>query len=201
MLACWQLLSQIFVVSKISAVKIKLVAKLVLQQARGEAIDNGKIAKLLLADGKFEPHEGKGVVAALHFILTSSARYEVAEDVLAGELQQLGLPKEHAEALVAAVRDGRAALVSHFSDASLRLPSLHSLQWAVHEDAGAARAHTVELQLGLRSQPPPGAAPPPAAAAARAVNFRVSSDSLALLRAELKKARDGLAVLPRSDAD
>ena len=51
------LLSQMLVVSRISAVKIKLLAKLVMARARGEAVDQQKLAKLL--DGKFEVHEVK----------------------------------------------------------------------------------------------------------------------------------------------
>ena len=148
------LLSQIFIVSKISAVKIKVVSKLVLQQARGEQVDQAKIAKMLLGDGKFEEHEGKGVVAALHFVLTRSSRFDVAEDVLMSELQQLGLPNEHADALVSALRDGRAPLQRHQAATSLQYPKLEGLQWRVHEDPGPSRAHAVEMQLSVRAPPP-----------------------------------------------
>ena len=206
---CAQLLSQTFVVSKISAVKIKLLAKLVLQQARGEPADEAKLAKLL--GDKLEPHEIKGVVAALHFILTCSARYDVAEEALALELQQLGLPKEHSEALVAALRDGRAAVQQHLANTSLCLPRLESLRWRVHaigaaspddatdhdEAAAQVDAHALELLLGVRDQPAPTAAnaePPPL----RPLGFRLDADTLALLQAELRTAKEAVeAVQPR----
>ena len=47
---------------------------------------HARLHKLLLADGKLEPHEAKGVVAALHLILTSGARFDVADDALTLEL-------------------------------------------------------------------------------------------------------------------
>lgn len=189
------LLSQIFVVSRISAVKIKLLAKLVMQQSRGEEVEQQKIVKLI-GDGKLEEYEMKGVVAALHFILGCSARYDVTEEALALELQQLGLPKEHTEALVASLRDGRATLQSHFAETSLRLPRLEALRYRVHEDDGTARAHTAELYLSLRDQVLPGASAP---APARNLSFRVDADTLTLLHAELQSAREAVeAVKPSS---
>ena len=188
------LLSQTFVVASISAVKIKLLAKLIIQHAStGQTADEEKLQKLAGGD-KLATDELKGVVAALHFILTCSARYDVAEETLALELQQLGLPKEHTEALVAALRDGRAPLQAHLADASLRLARLESLRWRVHAaDASdpTKGAHSVELRLGVRDQPAPTAsldAPP----ALRALGFRVDPDTLALLQAELRAARDAV---------
>ena len=138
----------------------------------------------------------KGVVAALHFILGCSARYDVTEEALALELQQLGLPKEHTEALVASLRDGRATLQSHFAETSLRLPRLEALRYRVHEDDGTARAHTTELYLSLRDQVLPGASAP---APARNLSFRVDADTLTLLHAELQSAREAVeAVKPSS---
>ena len=188
------LLSQIFVVSRISAVKIKLLAKLVLQQSRGEEVEQQKIAKLI-GDGKLEVYEMKGVVAALHFILGCSARYDVTEEALALELQQLGLPKEHTEALVASLRDGRAGLQAHFAETSLRRPKLEALRYRLHEDDGAARAHTAELYLSLRDQALPGASAP---APARSLSFRVDADTLTLLHAELQAAREGVEAIEPS---
>jgi hypothetical protein len=125
-----QLLSEIFVVSKISAVRIKLLAAHVVQQALGMDAPLEKAAKLL-GDAKLEPPDIKAVVSALHFILCSAARYDVPVDTLAFELQQLGLPREHTEALTHALREGRAALQQHFAACSLQLPRLSSLAWQV----------------------------------------------------------------------
>lgn len=193
-----QLLSQIFVASKVSVVKIKLLAKQVLTQARGAAADQAKVAKLL-GDGNLDTHEVKGVVAALHFILVSAARYDVAEEVLSEELQQLGLPKEHAEALASAFKDGRAPVQQHLRQTSLRLPALDALRWRVHEDVNVGRAHAVEMLLDVTPQQKPaggdaggGGDAAGGAAASRALSFRVDAETLGLLCAELKAARERL---------
>ena len=162
-------------VSKISAVRIKLLAAHVVQQALGRDAPPEKAEKLL-GDAKLEPPDIKAVVSALHFILCSAARYDVPEDTLAFELQQLGLPREHTEALTHALREGRAALQQHFAAYSLQLPRLSSLAWQVppspsacplvaesrvteracpwqvHEDTSHVGAHTVELRLGVTEQ-------------------------------------------------
>ena len=183
---CSQLLSQMYVISRISVVKYKVLCKQLLQQACGVAVDEAKMAKLI-GDGKLDEDEQKGVVASLHFILTSSARYDVPEETLALELQQLGLPKEHAEALVAVFRDGRTQMQQHLAERSLRLPRLEALRWRVIEDPGPAEAHATELQLTLRAQPAPGESEPPPA---RMVQFRMTADDTTLLHSELLKARE-----------
>ena len=169
-----------------SVVKFKVLCRHLLQQSSGGAVDEQKLAKLL-GDGKLDTHEVKGVVASLHFILSSSVRYDVAEDTLANELQQLGLPKEHTEALVGTLRDGRAQLQQHLAGSSLRLPKLEGLLWRVVEDPGAARAHAAEVQLTVRAQAVLGAREPPAA---RTIELRLSADNVSLLHAELLKARE-----------
>jgi hypothetical protein len=175
-----------FVLSKMSVVKFKVLCKQVLMQASGAPVDEQKLAKLL-SDGKLESHEVKGAVAALHFIFLSSARYDVAEETLVEELQQLGLPKEHTEALVVALRDGRAPLRQHLADASLRLSKLESLRWRVSEDVGSARAHAADLQLTVRA---PAALGTSVAPPERLLKMRLSADTLSLLHAELLKARE-----------
>lgn len=62
----------------------------------------------------------KACVAALSFILSSSARYGVEEDALNNELQQLGLPKEHATALCKIYSENVSALVEKAAAESLR---------------------------------------------------------------------------------
>ena len=161
------------------------MAKHVLLQARGEAADENKLAKLL-GDGKLTNDEIKGVVAGLHFILVSSAKFDVAAEVLTQELQQLGLPKEHTEALVVALRDACTPLQQHLADSSLRLPKLESLRWDVDADPSQGSAHAVVLQLTTRAQAPPKTEP----AMARSIDVRLSTDMLSMLHASLKSARE-----------
>ena len=45
------------------------------------------------------PIESQTLLASLQFILSSASRFSTSEDHLRAELQQVGLPKEHATAL------------------------------------------------------------------------------------------------------
>ena len=90
------LLSEVFVLSKISAVRIKLLCKHVVERELGRTQED-KVGKLL-GESKLDEAGVKAVVAAVQFILSAAARHDVAEEVLAQELQQLGLPREQAVA-------------------------------------------------------------------------------------------------------
>ena len=46
-----------------------------------------------------EDSDVKAVVASLNFIIFNSSKYNVNGETVAKELQQLGLPKEHSEAV------------------------------------------------------------------------------------------------------
>lgn len=67
-----------------------------------------------------EPSEVKATVAALLFVLTTSARHGVDGETLGSELQQLGLPREHASALCRIYSDNLTSISSRLQDQSLR---------------------------------------------------------------------------------
>ena len=46
-----------------------------------------------MANANWEDSDIKASIAAISFILTNSAKFNVESDTLASELQQLGLPK------------------------------------------------------------------------------------------------------------
>lgn len=50
---------------------------------------------MIFAQQNFDRNSAKSALAAIRFILTNTVRHNVAQDVLAQELLQLGLPKEH----------------------------------------------------------------------------------------------------------
>ena len=185
------LLSEVFVLSKISAVRIKLLCKHVVERELGRTQED-KVGKLL-GESKLDEAGVKAVVAAVQFILSAAARHDVAEEVLAQELQQLGLPREHTDGLVNAFRDGRAALRQHYAAQSLRLPRLQAVGWELHADPEAG-AHSVDLQL--RVDAPPGAGGG-ADAEPRTLRMNLTADMFTLLHQELKAARDAMGALPQ----
>merc|ERR1719234_1259279 len=69
--------------------------------------------------------------------------------VLGDELQQLGMPKEHAGAIARVYRDQRNGLLKALKQRSLRLSHLDSVQWKLQENLGEENGPEILLNLGL----------------------------------------------------
>ncbi|XP_054369402.1 COMM domain-containing protein 4 isoform X4 [Mirounga angustirostris] len=112
-------LAEISTLAKISSVKLRLLCSQVLKELLGQGIDYEKILKLT-ADARFESGDVKATVAVLSFILSSAAKHSVDGESLASELQQLGLPKEHAASLCRCYEEKQSPLQEHLRACSLR---------------------------------------------------------------------------------
>jgi len=125
-------LAEIQTLSKLSSVKFKLlcnqVTTCILQD--GSDLNVEKIEKLC-ADAKFDWSDSKSAIACLHFVLTSGAKHVVAVDELLDEVQQLGLPKEHAAALGKVFGDNTTSIRTRLTGQSLKLNSLEKVDWRV----------------------------------------------------------------------
>ncbi|KAG1678120.1 COMM domain-containing protein 4 [Nymphon striatum] len=73
----------------------------------------------------------KACIAALSFILSSAAKYNIEDETLSNELQQLGLPKEHSTSLCKAYADKFVLLQNHLKEESLRLSHIDQVKWRV----------------------------------------------------------------------
>lgn len=73
----------------------------------------------------------KGSVAAVHFMVTSAAKHDVDEVSFVQEIQQLGLPKENAEAIARQYREAKDAVRDKFAEDSYRISRLVSSDWRV----------------------------------------------------------------------
>ncbi|XP_033105873.1 COMM domain-containing protein 4-like [Anneissia japonica] len=123
-------LAEISTLSKITSVKMKLLCTQVIKDMLGESIDYEKVYKLT-SDAKYETSDVKAAIAALNFIFNSATKYDVDGDSLSNELQQLGLPKEHASSLCRSYQDKKSVLEKKFREQSLRLSRLESVEWRV----------------------------------------------------------------------
>ena len=84
-------------ISKLSSVRVKLLVGQVVRRLVDGEMDYAKIARL--AEGGVAEGDVRAAVAALHLIVTGGAKHDVEETILAKELEQLGLPKEHSDAV------------------------------------------------------------------------------------------------------
>lgn len=183
-------LAEISTLAKISSVKLRLLCSQVLKELLGQGIDYEKILKLT-ADAKFESGDVKATVAVLSFILSSAAKHSVDSDSLSSELQQLGLPKEHATSLCRCYEEKQSPLQEHLRACSLRVNRLASVGWRVDYTLSSSLLHSVEepmVHLQLQLVPAPGSL-------AQHVSMSLSADKFQVLLAELKQAQTLMTAL------
>ncbi|CAG2212583.1 COMM domain-containing protein 4-like [Mytilus edulis] len=176
-------LAEISTLSKVTSVKIKLLCIQVIKDLLDVGIDYDKVYKLT-ADAKFETGDVKASVAVLSFILCSAAKYNVDGESLSNELQQLGLPKEHATALTKSYSDSLEKLQAQLRKHSLRLSQLDSVEWRVDYILSSSHLKNIDepcVQLRLKVRDPNTDNVKP-------VTFTVTADKFRILLNELKQA-------------
>ncbi|EFJ32168.1 hypothetical protein SELMODRAFT_407429 [Selaginella moellendorffii] len=82
-------LSGIYTLSKLSSADFQLLTLAILRQILGEAFDYEKALEVASASASLDI---KACIAALHFLITSAARFDVDDVTVSKEAQQLGLP-------------------------------------------------------------------------------------------------------------
>ncbi len=75
----------------------------------------------------------KGAVAAAHYMISNAAKHDVDEQSLVQEIQQLGLPKENADALGRQYREHKELLITALSADSYRHSKLLAVDWRVDQ--------------------------------------------------------------------
>ena len=179
-------LAEMGLLNRISSVRFLIIVKQVISEMLGSSIDYSKLEKLL--EGVVTDPSGlKGVVAATTFLVRNAVKYQVGEDTLATELQQLGLPLEHCRIIRRPYRHGYSDLRSLLVRSTLRLPCIGPVDWKVSYNvssslSGPMRESSVELLL----RPPHGSSSSPTLATCTALTL--SKDKLNTLLTELQAA-------------
>lgn len=118
--------------SKMSSVRIKLVCRQLLAELLGGKLNVEKVRKLTTADRlNFTPQDVKAMLAALTFILSNATKFEVSEDILLTELEQLGLPRDICKTICKVFEGSRDQLLNQFRKQSLQMPRLEGVNWRV----------------------------------------------------------------------
>lgn len=114
-------------ISKLSSVRVKLLVGQVVRRLVDGEMDYAKIARL--AEGGVAEGDVRAAVAALHLIVTGGAKHDVEETILAKELEQLGLPKEHSDAVCRPYGKDKERLRAALVGAVVRVDNLVSSRW------------------------------------------------------------------------
>ncbi len=79
----------------------------------------------------------KAILAVMHYIISSAARYDVSVEVLRQELLQLGLSEAQSDAMASTHDNACAAIREQLLATMMRLPTVTKL--AVHKEEGPAQ--------------------------------------------------------------
>lgn len=161
--------------------RLRLLLDQIVLHLLEEEMEAEKVARYLQGQ---PPTEQRAIVAALSHLLRSAARSGVKHEVAALELQQLGLPKTHANALGRLLAKERARLQAHFARQALRLSRLKAVQWRtdfVLASSSLMEVAAPQLQVAVTLEAPSG----PLTTTA----FACSDPQARLLLHELRQAR------------
>lgn len=75
----------------------------------------------------------QGALAAIHFVISNAAKFDVDDKVLIQEIQQLGLPRENTDVLAKLYRENRESLRSKLREESYRISKLVETRWRVDQ--------------------------------------------------------------------
>ena len=131
------ILADIVLLSRLTSIKLKLLAKQVVENIVQKTLDFEKCQRLS-ADAKFKDGDVKACINTLRHILVSAGRNDVADEVLSHELQQLGLPKEHTSMLCSVYLENAALIQERLRAESLRINPVQDMQWRVEEAVGSS---------------------------------------------------------------
>ncbi|XP_039282265.1 COMM domain-containing protein 4 [Nilaparvata lugens] len=174
----WVLL-QINALSRMSSVKMKILCQTVAKSLVDNELDFEKVKKLT-ADAKLELDDIKTSLLAIAFIMESSTRYNTSDAALSNELQQIGLPHEHSQAICRVYNEHSPSIAACLVEKSLRTSRLRQAVASVH-------GGHFDLQLDIWRASDP--------AQAHTHHVTLSKPQMALLISELKTVKSQMAQL------
>jgi hypothetical protein len=115
--------------AKLSSIRFKMLCTQVIAcMVDGCSIDHEKIGKMT-KDASFDNSDTKAVLAAINHMFRSAARFDCDEEVFSNEIGQLGLPKEHVDAMVRCFKEKKIALRGALREDMISAPLLSGVDW------------------------------------------------------------------------
>jgi hypothetical protein len=204
------LLREIELLSKIPVLRIKLLVKEVIAHILSGQLDYDKVLGVASKTG-LGASDIKAAIAALDFIVTNGAKYNVDPQVLINELQQLGLPKEHCDGVARLFSDSKQDLRAKFQSQTLLLEGIQAVDWRVDyilasNNLNNVNAPTVQLNIVVKEARTGTTAKTQDTenTKSKAHSFEIDAEKFRVLLAELQTARsmmDSLKQLSLSPSD
>eukprot|EP01128_Nolandella_sp_AFSM9_P001699 TRINITY_DN119_c0_g1_i1.p1 TRINITY_DN119_c0_g1~~TRINITY_DN119_c0_g1_i1.p1 ORF type:complete len:193 (+),score=51.44 TRINITY_DN119_c0_g1_i1:158-736(+) len=177
------ILREVEVLSKLSAVRLRLLIDEIVSQLKGKDVNYDKVAKY--TEGR-DMSTAKAIVASVTYVIRNAVKYNAKPEVAAVELQQLGLPKTHANSIMRALAKQKKSLRERFSQQSLTLPRVSSVDWRLEFILASSmlqevNAPSVQLNLDL--------------VGGKSISFGVDQDKFRVLLKEMKDAQEIMETL------
>uniref|UniRef100_A0A6M2DCI1 Protein tabanus bromius n=1 Tax=Xenopsylla cheopis TaxID=163159 RepID=A0A6M2DCI1_XENCH len=172
------LLAELHALSRLSSVRVRQLATLVVQSMLEEKMDEEKLSKIM-SDTKLDVLSMKAASSCINFVLQSAARHGAVDSALSSELQQLGLPREHSAAICKVYNEQCAAITNKLREQSLRVNRLNEITTTVPENT----IDCVQINLTL------GDVIEDDQRVVKQHKFNVGKEDLLIMISELKKAQ------------
>nr|CAG4649811.1 EOG090X0HLW [Scapholeberis mucronata] len=147
-------LTQMATLSRLSSVKAKLLAQHVARHLSGQEFNLEK-SNALLADSNLPESDVRSLLASIEFVLSSASRFSTGEDHLRAELQQVGLPREHAAALAKVHSDNASAIRDRLVRESLMKNKVEDVACEIVDGTTQLIELTFQVQDGVQPTPQP----------------------------------------------
>ncbi|XP_068154943.1 COMM domain-containing protein 4 [Drosophila tropicalis] len=139
----WVLAEIISTLSHLTIENLEQLTDLVAKRICGKPFEESKIKSLTSS----LTNEGKTAVACIHFLLTNAARYNCTENIFGEEIQQLGLPKDHAGAMCQVLKEHSSAIRQQLIKKSFKINELESIRDVTSPDGTPPNCATLELKI------------------------------------------------------
>ena len=124
------LISEITFLTKISAIRLRMLCNNIVNFI----LNNGKNFKDIqksFDDMNFNDIDGKIIFSLLDFILRNSIKFEVEENILTQELQQLGLPLENADSITKVYKTQKENLKIKLKNEIFSINEINNLDYKI----------------------------------------------------------------------
>ncbi|KAH8317876.1 hypothetical protein KR067_003615, partial [Drosophila pandora] len=139
----WVLAEIISTLSNLSIENLEQLSELVALRICGQAFEEAKIKELTAT----LTNEGKTAVACIHYMLSSAARFSCTEAIFGEEIQQLGLPKDHAAAMCRVLQKHSSSIRQTLMDKAFIINELQSVRDVTSPETTPPNCATLEFKI------------------------------------------------------
>ena len=123
-------LSEIVLLNKISAIKLRLILIQIIKKIMGQPYDQDKLIKLC-KDQKLSADDTKVFLSVIEFILAQAGKHIVSDQTFSKDLLQLGIAIENANAMVKVYTDNFDNLSRALKAQFFRVSQIQGMQYKV----------------------------------------------------------------------